>query len=219
MSNDCGTRFEDKHFHYAINLFIFTMYSIKMRFQFFILLSLFIGCAFGQNPVQGRLYQRMDLGVDLMEQGKYALAEGEFLYVMNNLETLPSEMAYYFGKNSYHLEKYKQSINWLNKYLQLKGTQGRFHAEASRYLQLAEEKYLEVVQRETQVLESSLSGGEYDCGGLDKMICPVCKGEGVVVKEGPFHPLYQTCPFSGPEPYLTCDDYNRFMRGELEPRF
>lgn len=175
--------------------------------------------AYSQNPAEGRLFQKMDLGVDLMNQGKYALAEKEFLYVMNNMTALPSDLAFYFGKNSFYLEKYKQSINWLNKYLQLKGTQGRYYSEASGILQLAEEQYLELSRKNSEAMQSDLSGGDYDCGGLDKMICPVCKGEGVMVKQGRFDRVYQTCPYSGGEPFLTCEEYNLFMRGQLDPKF
>lgn len=160
----------------------------------------------------------MDHGVDLMEQGKHEEAETEFLYVMKNLEAIPSDLAFYFGKNSYHLNKYKQSINWLNKYIQLKGTQGRYYKEATDYLHSAEENYLANSQKQSKQIEANLSGGEYDCGGLNKMICPVCRGEGVIIKRGPFELLYQTCPYSAGEPYLTCEEYNLFMKGELEPK-
>ena len=137
---------------------------------------------------------------------------------MQNMTTLPSNLAYYFGKNSYHLGKYKQSINWLNKYIQLKGARGRFYEDAVRILQLSEDEYLKVEREKSDEMRSSLSSGEYDCGGLEKMICPVCKGEGVLIKQGPFENLYKTCPYSAGEPYLTCEEYNLFMKGELEPK-
>lgn len=189
-----------------------------MKTQFFLLFFLFSFVVLAQNPAQGRLYKQMDQGVALMEQGNYEEADKEFQYVMKNMETLPSDLAYYFGKNSYHLKKYKQSINWLNKYIQLKGTSGRYYSDASKYLQSAEENYLETSRKKTKDIEEDLASGEYDCGGLSKMICPVCRGEGVVLKKGPFEILYQTCPYSAGEPYLTCEEYNLFMKGELSPK-
>lgn len=188
-----------------------------MKLIIFSLFLAFSGRLLAQTPAEGYLYSKMDEGVELMQQGKYAEAEKEFLFVMRNMESLPSDLAFYFGKNSYHLKKYKQSINWLNKYLQLKGTQGRFYEEAVKYLQVSEDHYLEQSRKQTDQLQSDLAGGEYDCGGLSKMICPVCKGQGVVITDGPFEKLYKTCPYSNGEPYLTCEDYNRFMKGELQP--
>ena len=68
----------------------------------------------------------MDQGVELMSQGKFAKADTYFLRVLEQVNTVPADLCFYFGKNSYHLQKYKQSIDWLNKYMELKGTTGRF---------------------------------------------------------------------------------------------
>lgn len=173
---------------------------------------------FGQSILDGELSRRMDQGVSLMESGQYESAQKEFLYVMSKMESLPSEMAYYFGRNSFHLSKYKQGINWLNKYIQLKGTQGRYYDMAIKYLQLAEEEYIKISKEQTAEIQKELQGDDYNCGGLQKMICPVCNGTGVIVKDGPFNRIYQTCPYSLGESYLSCEEYNQFMRGELEPK-
>tara|TARA_Y100001972_G_scaffold119036_1_gene159842 strand:- start:5345 stop:5929 length:585 start_codon:yes stop_codon:yes gene_type:complete len=171
-----------------------------------------------QSILDGELSRRMDQGVLLMEAGQYESAQQEFLFVMSKMESLPSEMAYYFGRNSFHLTKYKQSINWLNKYIQLKGTQGRYYDMAIKYLQLAEEEYIKISKEQTAEIQKELQGDDYNCGGLQKMICPVCNGTGVIVKDGPFDRIYQTCPYSLGESFLTCEEYNQFMRGELEPK-
>ncbi len=173
---------------------------------------------FGQSILDGELSRRMDQGVIMMESGQYESAQKEFLFVMSKMESLPSEMAYYFGRNSFHLTKYKQSINWLNKYIQLKGTQGRYYEMATKYLQLAEEEYIYISKEQTAEIQKELQGDDYNCGGLQKMICPVCNGTGVIIKDGPFDRIYQTCPYSLGESYLSCEEYNQFMRGELEPK-
>ncbi len=171
-----------------------------------------------QNQPETQLTLKMDQGVELMNAGKYEEADDLFLYVIKNMTALPSDLAYYFGANSYQLSKYKQSINWLNKYIQLKGTSGRFYEEAVKYLKLSEDQYLELSRATSKKLQEELSGDEYDCGGLSKMICPVCKGQGVILKKGDFETIYQTCPYSAGEPYLTCEEYNLFMTGKLEPK-
>ncbi|REE01230.1 hypothetical protein [Marinoscillum furvescens] len=171
-----------------------------------------------QNLAETALNKKMDDAVELMNLGNYEGANKEFVYVLNNMTVLPSNLAFYFGKNSFYLGKYKQSINWLNKYLQLKGTSGRFYEEASSLLEQSEDAYLKLMQKDEQQLKDELASGEFDCGGLEKMICPVCRGEGVVIKKGAFDFIYQTCPYSAGEAYLTCEEYNAFMRGELEPK-
>jgi tetratricopeptide (TPR) repeat protein len=170
-----------------------------------------------QEIPEREILRRMDLGEEYMRQGEYEMANQEFLFILNNRKVLPPNLAYLFGRNSYHLNQYKQSINWLNKYLQLKGTKGMYYSDATRYLQLAEDQYLQI-QRSKQKDVLVIEEKDYDCGGLEKMICPVCRGSGVIIKRGPFGETYHTCPYSAGEGYLTCKDYNDFMRGIMEPK-
>ncbi|WP_421762777.1 hypothetical protein [Ekhidna sp.] len=164
------------------------------------------------------LISKMEKGAELMALGKYDSAQILFQIVLQNKEKLPSEMAYFFGRNSFHLGKYKQSINWLNKYIQLKGTKGRYYEPAIVYLQYAEDEYLRIQRTQAKQFETDLENAEYDCGGLEKMLCPVCHGSGVVVQAGIFDEVYKTCPYSLGEGYLSCEEYNLFMRGEMEPK-
>ena len=168
--------------------------------------------------MDGAVSMKFDRAVDLMMKGEYQEADKEFRELFKIMETLPSDLAYYFGRNSYHLARYKQSINWLNKYIQLKGTKGRFYEDATRYLQFAEEEYLKENQARLKNMEVDLIGGEYDCGGLEKMICPVCHGNGVIIVKGAFDNLYKTCPYSLGESFLSCEEYNLFMKGQLSPK-
>ncbi len=186
-----------------------------------ILITLFYQFFFFANAQivrESEILRRMDQGKDLMEAGQYEDAQKDFLFVLENKEKLPSEMAYYFGRNSFHLEKYKQSINWLNKYIQLKGTKGRYYENAIRFLQLAEDEYLKIRRGQVKNLEDDLENSNYDCGGLEKMLCPVCHGDGVIITQGTFDQVYRTCPYSAGEGFLSCEEFNLFMRGKLEPK-
>jgi tetratricopeptide (TPR) repeat protein len=171
-----------------------------------------------QTPVDGFFSKKIDEAVDLMNIGEYEKANEGFTYVLKNITSVPTDLAYYFGKNSYYLKKYKQSINWLNKYIQLKGTRGRFYDDAVETLNLAEDSYINNAKETAENMQEDMASGEFDCGGMEKILCPVCKGEGVVFKKGPFETLYQTCPYSEGKPYISCSDYNLFMKGELEPK-
>lgn len=173
---------------------------------------------FAQEITDAEFFGRMDLGEELMLQKKYEEANEEFLFVINNKKVLPGNIAYLFGRNSYHLEKYKQSINWLNKYIQIKGTKGQYYEPAVKYLQLAESRYREIQTKKYEDIEDALANQEYDCDGLDNMICPVCHGSGVIIKRGYFDNVYKTCPYSAGEGYLSCKEYNLFMSGLLEPK-
>lgn len=198
---------------------IFTFPISRMKNTFASILILLLSfSSLCQIKSEGQLSKELDLGVDLMEKGDYNAADNIFKSVITEMETLPSDLAYYFGRNSFHLGKYKQSINWLNKYIQLKGTKGRFYDNSVTYLQLSEDQYLIISRKNQEKMESELSSGDYDCGGLAKMICPVCHGNGVIIKRGSFDLVYQTCPYSAGESYLSCEEYNLFMRGLMKPK-
>ncbi|MEQ8904565.1 hypothetical protein [Ekhidna sp.] len=189
-----------------------------MKKLFLCLLFIWSVASYAQIVRESELIGKMEKGAELMALGKYDSAQILFQFVLQNQDKLPSEMAYFFGRNSFHLGKYKQSINWLNKYIQLKGTKGMYYEPAIQFLQYAEDEYLRIQRSQSEQFEKDLQSAEYDCGGLEKMLCPVCHGSGVVVQAGIFDEVYKTCPYSLGEGYLSCEEYNLFMRGDLEPK-
>lgn len=165
------------------------------------------------------LMRKMDEGVTAMEAGKYKKANDLFKEVLKQAKVVPTELTFYFGKNSYLLDKYKQSIDWLNKYIEIKGTSGRYYEEATALLKNANAQYLDIRKSEQKEAETILTSSyEVDCGPADKVICPVCKGEGVIIEEGVFGKNYRSCPYCDERGMLSCEDYNKLLRGELEPR-
>jgi tetratricopeptide (TPR) repeat protein len=178
-----------------------------------------------QDYTEADFEKSIDQGERLMEAGYYEQADEAFMFVLDNKKVLPSEMAYLFGRNSFHLGKYKQSINWLNKYIQLRGAKARYYDEAVKYLGMAEESYRTKTTSSVKAGTGSsaveeelvLASSEFDCGGLEKMVCPVCRGSGVIITKGAFDPQYKTCPLSKGEGFISCEDYNLFMSGRLLP--
>lgn len=165
------------------------------------------------------LMREMDSGVYLMDIGKYTLADAKFQYVLDNVRSVPSDLTFYFGKNSFQLQKYKQSIDWLTKYIQLKGTNGQFSKEAVEWLKQAEAEYMkEKATASVKASEVLSTNYDIDCGPAGKVTCPVCKGDHVVIRKGAFGDEYKTCVYCDDHGWLTCDEYNRLLRGQLKPR-
>lgn len=163
--------------------------------------------------------RQLDSGVYFMDHEQYARADEKFKYVLQNIKSVPSDLTFYFGKNSFFLEQYKQSIDWLNKYIQLKGTTGQFYKEATGWLKEAEAEYLEERSEAAVKTQQILSDNYYiDCGPTGKVTCPVCQGNHVIVRKGPFGDSFKTCPYCNEHGILTCDQYNKLLRGELTPR-
>ncbi|HOX82569.1 MAG TPA: hypothetical protein PLJ60_07440 [Chryseolinea sp.] len=165
------------------------------------------------------LMRILDSGVLFMDMGNYTVADQKFQYVLNNTKSVPSDLTFYFGKNSYYLEKYKQSIDWLTKYVQLKGSNGQFSEEAQELLRKSENAYLQEKSKAASKAGEVLSTDyEIDCGPDGKVICPVCKGDHVITKKGPFGIVYQTCSYCNEHGLLSCEEYNQLLRGELKAK-
>lgn len=167
---------------------------------------------------KAELLRHMDSAVHLTETGEYEAADEKYRYVLQNIRSVPSELTFHFGKNSFLLAKYRQSIDWLNKYIQLKGTTGQYYDEAVRLLKDAEAAYLEERSASAQSAEQVLSSQyDIDCGPSGKVTCPVCHGNHVIIRQGPFGESFKTCPYCDQHGLLTCAQYNKLLRGELEP--
>lgn len=167
---------------------------------------------------QRQMNLKLDSAVKLMDKEEYEAADEKFLQVLKGVRSVPSDLTFYFGKNSYFLGKYKQSIDWLNKYIQLKGTTGQFSDEAIKWKQLAEadllKEKLKQVEQTKQVLAQDYT---IDCGPTGKVICPVCNGSTVIIKKDYLGDKYKTCGYCDTHGFLTCDEYNLLLKGQLKP--
>lgn len=161
---------------------------------------------------------KMDKGVSLTNQGKYLEADTYLLEAMEELEVLPAELCYHFGRNSYYLEKYSQSLSWLYKYLELKGSDGRFSKDAGELIEMSEaalrEKKSGLVKATALTEEPQPSDLPLPCENGQQVKCPVCQGEGVVITRGVFESTYRTCPF-GDDGAMDCESFILFRDGKL----
>jgi len=173
-----------------------------------------------QEQLKKTLMSReLDSGVYYLDIGNYKKADEKFQYVLDNVKSVPSDLTFFFGKNSFHLQKYKQSIDWLNKYIQLKGTNGQYSQEAVQWLKRSEAEFIKEKSTASANVGAILSVDyDIDCGPSGKVTCPVCKGDHVIVKKGAFGPEYKTCSYCNEHGLLTCDEYNQLLRGQLKPK-
>jgi hypothetical protein len=172
-----------------------------------------------EQAKKAMLLRELDSGVYLMDNGQYVAADKKFRHVLENIKSVPSDLTYYFGKNSFYLAQYKQSIDWLNKYIQLKGTNGQYSADAIQWKKQAEAEYLKEKSKASEKVAEVLSADyDIDCGPGGKVICPVCKGDHVTIKRGAFGDEYKTCQYCNEQGLLTCAEYNLLIRGQLKPK-
>lgn len=162
--------------------------------------------------------QLLDSAIQLSQNGEYLQADAKFRQLLRSAKSVPSDLVYYFGENSFHLNNFKQSVDWLNKYIQLKGTTGQYSAQAVETLKSAEEGLMKERLVESRQAGQVLSQDyDIDCGPTGKVTCPVCKGSTVIIKKGYVSDTYKTCPYCNKLGYLQCEDYNLLLKGQLEP--
>lgn len=160
----------------------------------------------------------LDSAIALTNISRYEEADEKYRYVLKNLKSLPSDLTYYFGKNSYMLGKFSQSVDWLNKYIQLKGPGGEFYDEAVSWKEKAEKDLLnERAQQSVQATTILSKNYDIDCGATGKVTCPVCNGSTVVIKKTYLGDQYKTCAYCKKQGYLSCEDFNKVLRGEFKP--
>lgn len=148
--------------------------------------------------------------------GNYSVADELYRQILNTGQAIPSNLCFYFGKNSYHLDKHHQSIDWLNKYIELKGTEGIFFEETKELLALNKK----ILQKERNVArqktEEILSNSyDIDCGPSGKVKCPVCEGETVIIQKTHFGKSYKTCTYCDKDGNMDCEEYNQLLKGEF----
>lgn len=171
-----------------------------------------------QADKQRAIDRQIDSIAQLIDVEEYAAAEKKILAVLKTVKSVPSDLTFYLGKTSYYLGKYKQSTDWLNKYIQLKGTGGQFSEEAIEIKKKAEAEVLKEKQVESQqALQVFAKDFDIDCGPTGKVICPVCNGSTVIIRKSYFGDTYKTCGYCHLKGTLACEDYNKLLKGELKP--
>lgn len=199
-------------------LTLFRMNKPQLFFSVFFCFLLLVE-AKGQTdrPEDPRRY--IDTAVNYSEIGEYVRADEYFNKALQEIEVLPADFCFHFGKNSYYMNKFSQSIDWLNKYLELKGSQGQYSRATLDILEKAENAFRQSSNgpetKNVTVSDKFFYLNTINCKEDSLITCPVCKGDDVLVKKGTFGELlYQTCPYST-NGVLTCLEFNLLIQGNL----
>lgn len=163
----------------------------------------------------------IDTAVVYMDAERYAEADGYFMKALENINVLPADFCFYFGKNSFHLKSYTQSIDWLNKYLELKGSRGQFSKETLSLLEKAEQEFRKSRAETTPGVDVTTRFfylNTINCDDSKVIKCPVCKGDDVITTTDQFGERhYKSCPYSH-NGVLTCEQFNLLIQGKLKEK-
>jgi hypothetical protein len=202
-----------------------------MKWGFLIVMVVVSVCAFAQTEQEKlrdvemqrqanrlrNLERQIDSVALLIDQQQYVAADAKIVNILKTVRSVPSDLTFYLGKTSFYLQKYKQSVDWLNKYIQLKGTSGQFSEEAINLKTKGEVELLKEKQTEAKQAGELLSKDfDIDCGPTGKVACPVCNGSTVIIKKTYLGETYKTCGYCNHTGALSCEDYNKLLKGQLK---
>lgn len=162
----------------------------------------------------------IDTAVVYMDQERYAEADSYFIRALENINVLSADFCFYFGKNSFYLKNYAQSIDWLNKYLELKGSRGQYSKEVLNLLESAEEEFRKnrSSTAEVDVKTRFFYLNTINCDENKVITCPVCKGDGIITTTDRLgQKYYKACPYST-NGVLTCAEFNLLIQGKLKEK-
>jgi hypothetical protein len=202
-----------------------------MKWGFLMVMVVVSVCAFAQTEQEKlrdvemqrqanrlrNLERQIDSVAQLIDQQQYAAADAKIVNILKTVRSVPSDLTFYLGKTSFYLQKYRQSVDWLNKYIQLKGTNGQFSEEAINLKTKGEVELLKEKQTEAKQAGELLSKDfDIDCGPTGKVACPVCNGTTVIIKKTYLGETYKTCSYCNHTGALSCEDYNKLLKGQLK---
>ncbi len=174
-----------------------------------ILFILSFGSLMAQQWDEARTSEEFTAAIKLLEQSRFQEADSAFKLILRNAEILPDDITFYFGKNSYHLDQYRQAINWLSKYIELKGDDGIFSGDANDYIKMSQQ---EMVRINTAIADSiNRQRTQPPCKPGDMVTCPVCRGNKVIVRQGPLGKIYEPCTYGNGNGLMSCEDYLEYI--------
>ncbi len=193
---------------------------LKISLLYFLLISLQgISPSFGQGlPNLGQTDSWMKGALAAMERNDFETANNIFRNLIDSGLPLPEEMPYYFAETLYELDQYDNSVNFLNKYLELTGFTGENY-EGARELKERLSEPLKAIQvcrlcdrRGYRYKTCFTCEGKQEieqncdyCKAKGVVGCSRCAGSGMITKVNVFNIVeYFECERCSAKGRLTC---------------
>ncbi len=165
-------------------------------------------------PIDSLTMEKVKKGVYYMENEQYEKAGVTFGELMKPGIVLPDEICYYMGNTLYHTGRTRNSLRFLWKYLDLTDTVGVYYHETIALLEsMGEGNPNEKVDDIED--EAFISVQDDPCQGKEHVVCPICSGTGVIIKQSKFGTVYKTCAYSDEHGVMDCARYKKYLDGEL----
>ncbi|MCH6200643.1 molecular chaperone DnaJ [Aquiflexum sp. LQ15W] len=194
----------------------------KFLYKIFIAGSLVIFLNFsGQaqvKPSLGGSSKLMNSALAEMEKKDFERANAYFRQIIENNLSIPPEMPYYFAETLFELGQYDNSLNFLNKYLEINGYKGDNYESAKTLetklkanmagiynCKLCDNRGYRYLNCPTCEGKRQIEQACIYCKTRGVVGCTKCRGSGLVTKKNVFNILeYYECDKCGGEGKHTC---------------
>jgi len=174
--------------------------------------------------------------IDLMNQAKkemqadnYDAANKIFRKALSTHKILPTDLSYLFAETLYVIHQYQNSLNFVDKYIDLAGQGGNYYDKAIELKALLNAEFNKI----KECAFCNLSGYRYipcdnckalgvttetcyNCKGSGATVCPKCMGEGVYITFNSFSgKQYHSCDICEGKGYIICSicEGNKILSG------
>lgn len=143
-----------------------------------------------QDPAS-QLRQLFNVAQAQMQKNDYEAANKTFRQILSLKTKIPADVSYLFAETLYMIGQYKNSRNFVEKYIELTGRGGEYYTKAVELQDLLDEK---MSVNKTCVL--------CDVNGYVKQTCEQCNGKGTEIRacntcKGRGHVMCQLCAGEG----------------------
>ena len=162
---------------------------------------------FAQKSSEDQVDELMETAIAQMNEEEYEQANLTFRKILKLDTVLPDEMSYLFAETLYMVDQYHNSRSFLDKYIRMVGTTGRYYSQAMDLKHYLDQEYeLILVCKECDNRGYRLTDCDHCnnqgkltsqciyCRGVGINMCDQCKGQGVTTSLNAFREVqYQTC--------------------------
>ena len=160
-----------------------------------------------QNNTAKQVDELLEVAINQMNDGEYSEANLTFRRILKMDTVLPDELSYLFAETLYMVHQYHNSRSFLDRYLRLAGSTGRYYPQAIDLKHYLDDEYELILvckkcdSRGYKLIPCDVCHGHgktankcFYCKGVGINLCEVCKGNGVITTLNAFsEPQYHTC--------------------------
>jgi len=164
----------------------------------------------GSIGLDSTVLRLFEIGKLHVEKEEYHDANKTFLSLLDPQKLMPDELAFFFGKSLYHSGGYnKLSIDFLNKYLGLRGDSSKYYHETIAMLRTM--GVFSNKEKSKKEPKTTAQKKLDNCTESSHTICPICNGKNVLTSQASFGPSFRECSYCDERGLMPCQNYSKYV--------